>query len=79
MKKKIGTVMESDILVEAKQRAAREGRPLAEIIQNAMISYLHEDISRVDALRAWEKFCSHGSALDRQEIDDLLQEDALAL
>ena len=26
MKKKIGTVMEADVLVEAKERAAREGR-----------------------------------------------------
>lgn len=79
MKKKIGTVMEPDILKEAKQRAAREGRSLAEIIQNAMISYLHDDVPAGDALRACEKFCSHGSALDQREIDELLREDALAI
>ena len=78
MKRKIGTVMETDVLIEAKERAARERRALADIIQDAMINYLHEEVARGDALRACDKFCSHGSALDRHEIDDLLQEDMLA-
>ncbi|NLX24426.1 MAG: hypothetical protein GXY61_00480 [Lentisphaerae bacterium] len=78
MKKKIGTVMEADVLVEAKERAAREGRALADIIQDALINYLHEEIARGDAVRACDKFCSHGSALPLQEIDEILQEDMLA-
>ena len=78
MKRKIGTVMEVDVLIEAKERAAREGRALADLIQDAMTNYLHEDVARGDALRASDKFCSHGSALDRHEIDELLQEDMLA-
>jgi hypothetical protein len=78
MKKKIGTVVESDVLVEAKERAAREGRALADVIQDALINYLHEEVARGDALRACDKFCSHGSALGRHEIDELLQEDMLA-
>jgi hypothetical protein len=79
MKKKIGTVLEAGILTEAKQRAAQESRPLSDIIQAALGYYLHEDIERNDALRACEKFCSHGSSLDRQQIDELLQEDMLAV
>ena len=43
-----------------------------------MNNYLHEEVARGDALRACDKFCSHGSALDRHEIDELLQEDMLA-
>lgn len=79
MKKKIGTVLEAGILTEAKQRAAQESRPLSDIIQDALNYYLHEDIERSDAVRACEKFCSHGSSLDRQQIDELLQEDMLAV
>ena len=54
------------------------GFKLADLIQDAMTNYLHEDVARGDALRACDKFCSHGSALERHEIDDLLQEDMLA-
>ena len=79
MKKKIGTVLEEGILTEAKQRAAQEGRPLADILQDALSFYLHEDIEHSDAMRACEKFCSHGSSLDRQQIDELLNEDVLTL
>ena len=79
MKKKIGTVLEAGILTEAKQRAAQESRPLSVIIQDALSYYLHEDIERSDSLRACEKFCSHGSSLDRQQIDEFLQEDMLAV
>ena len=78
MKKKIGTVVESDVLVGAKERAAREGRALADIIQDALINYLHEDVTRIDAVRACNRFCSHGSTLGRSEIDELLKEDMLA-
>lgn len=79
MKRKIGTVIEEDVLIEAKQRAAQEGRALADVIQDSLTHYLHEDVERSDAVRACEKFCSHGSALDRDEIDELLQEDMLAV
>ena len=79
MKKKIGTVMEADVLTEAKTRAAREGRSLADVIQDALTQYLHEDAYRGDALRACEKFCSHGSTLARAEIEEILQEDLLTV
>lgn len=78
MKRKIGTVMEADVLVEVKERAAREGRAMADIIQDALINYLHEEVARGDAPRACNKFCSHGSTLGRHEIEELLQEDMLA-
>ena len=77
MKKKIGTVLDAGILTEAKQRAVQESRPLSDIIQSALGYYLHEDIENSDGLRACEKFCSHGSSLDKQQIDELLQEDML--
>ena len=79
MKKKLGTIMEADVLTAAKIRAAREGRSLADILQDALTQYLHEDVSRGDAVRACEKFCSHRSGLERAEIDELLQEDMLAV
>jgi hypothetical protein len=78
MKKKIGTVMDEGVLNEAKHRAVREGRPLAKVIEDALTNYLRTDVGRDDALRACEKFCSSGGALDLREIDRILEEDALA-
>lgn len=75
MKRKIGTVLEEDVLIEAKQRAAQEGRAMADVIQDAITRYLHEDVEGSDAVRACEKFCSHGSALERTDIDEILQAD----
>jgi hypothetical protein len=75
MKKKLGTVVEETILVEAKERAAREGRPLAELFQDALSAYIHGDLSRGDAERACRLFCSQRSRLTRQEIEELLKED----
>ena len=79
MRKKVGTVLEVDVMKEAKVRAARDGRPLADLIQDALIEYLHNDTSTVDALRSCERFCSHGRTLPLAEVNELLQEDLLAV
>jgi hypothetical protein len=79
MKKKIGTVIEEDILTEAKLRAAREGRPLSEIFQEALSAYLHGDAGRGDAERACKLFCSHRSHLSLEEINEILEEDLLEI
>lgn len=79
MKRKIGTVLEENLLVTAKHRAALEGRALSDLLQDALNNYLQQDPSRNDAVRACEKFCSHGSSLKREEIDEILQEDMLGL
>ena len=70
-------MLEEGILMEVKRRAVMENRALADVIQDALGFYLHEDIELVDAVRACDKFCSHGRSLDRSEIEELLLEDML--
>lgn len=79
MKRKIGTVIEEDILVEAKARAAREHRPLSELFQEALLIYLHGEGPRSDAERSCKLFCSHRSRLELDELSQLLEEDVLAI
>ncbi len=79
MKKKIGTVLEEKIFYEAKEFAASEGYALSELFQAALFSYLHENVAHNDSLRSCDKFCSHGSSLSLDEINEILQEDMLAL
>ena len=79
MKRKIGTVVEDNILVEAKARAAREQRPLSELFQEALVIYLHGKGPRSDAERSCKLFCSHRSRLELDELSRLLEEDVLAI
>lgn len=79
MKKKIGTVVEEDILAEAKARAAREHRPLSDLFQDALDVYLHTGGPRTDTERSCKLFCSHRSRLDMNELKELLEEDVLAI
>lgn len=77
MKKKIGTIIDDNLLAGAKQRAALERRPLAGLIEDALNGYLEGAPLREDALRALAKFTAHGGLLPPEEIDDILDEDAL--
>jgi hypothetical protein len=79
VKKKIGTVMEEDILAEAKARAAREHRPLSDLLQDALVVYLENEGPRADSERSCKLFCSHKSRLELDEINELLEEDVLAI
>jgi hypothetical protein len=78
MKKKIGTIIDDTLLAGAKQRAALERRPLAGLIEDALNGYLEGAPLREDALRALAKFTAHGGLLPSEEIDEILEEDALA-
>lgn len=79
MKKKIGTVLEEEILGEAKTRAAREHRALSDLFQEALVLFLHGEGPRADAERSCKLFCSHRSRLDLSDINELLEEDVLAI
>ena len=70
-KKKIGTALESKILREVKVFAARTDKALADVIQEALDRYLTRDDECKDALRVAEKFCSHGTSLSLEEIQEI--------
>ena len=78
MKKKIGTIIDEDLLSGAKQRAALEKRALSSLIEDALVGYLDRRPGRDEALRSLEKFASHGGILPPEEIDEILEEDTLA-
>jgi hypothetical protein len=77
MKKKIGTIIDEKLLASVKQRAAAEDQSLAGLIEEALSGYLCRGPAASDHLRALDKFVSHGGLLKREEIDEILSEDAL--
>jgi hypothetical protein len=76
MKQKVGTVLEEDVLRRAKRRASEEGRPLSDLIQDALERYLLEGI-REPAQRdaAYLLFCERPMRLTSEQFKQLLDED----
>lgn len=52
MKQKVVTLLEEDVLGRAKRRAADEGRPLSDLIQDALEKYLTAGLRGRDAVLA---------------------------
>jgi hypothetical protein len=49
------------------------------LIEDALVGYLDRSPGRDEALRSLAKFTSHGGLLPPDEIDEILEEDTLAL
>ncbi len=79
MKKKVGTIIDDDLLAGAKQRAALEKRTLSGLIEEALSGYLEHGPGRNEALRAVAKFTSHSGLLAADELEEILEADTLAL
>ena len=45
MKQKLVTLLEEDVVRRAKQHASDEGRPLSDVIQDALERYLSKDVA----------------------------------
>lgn len=77
MKQKVGTLLEEDVLRRAKRRAADEKRPLSEVIQDALESYLSSrsvEPAKRDA--AFQLFCDRPMKLTSAQFKAVLEEDA---
>ena len=77
MKQKVGTLLEEDVLRRAKRRATDEGRPLSDLIQDALESYLTTgavDPARRDA--AYQLFCERPMKLTALQFQTVVEADA---
>ena len=80
MKQKVGTLLEEDILRRAKRRATDEGRPLSDLIQDALERYLSKGMpepAKRDA--AYELFCERPMRLARGQLKAVLEHDSWEL
>ena len=76
MKQKIGTVIEADVLRRAKRQAVEEGRPLSDLIQDALDTYLMTKLppaNRRDA--AYRLFCEQPMRVSVEDFHEILQAD----
>ncbi len=76
MKQKIGTLIEEDIMRLAKRRAAEEGRPLSDLIQDALVRYLRKDAATPkDRKMAYHLFCERPMKIPAKQLRHVLEED----
>ena len=76
MKQKVGTLLEQDVLRRAKRRATDEGRPLSDLIQDALERYLSKGMpepARRDA--AYQLFCERPMRLAPEPLRAVLGHD----
>lgn len=74
MKRKVGTVLETDLLRRAKRKAADEERPLSDLIQDALDRYLTAgmpDPGLRDA--AYNLFCEQPIRIAPEQFSELLK------
>lgn len=77
MKTKIGTVLEDEVIQKLKERAHNERKPISEIIQEAIITYMQVGGSRKQELRlaALKRLCSSPFNLSHDDWKEIMEED----
>lgn len=77
MKQKVGTLIEEDIMRRAKRRAADEGRPLSDLIQDALATYLSDRVVEpAQREAAYQLYCERPMKLTPSQFKTVLEEDA---
>ena len=77
MKQKIETLIDEEIIKRAKRRAAEERRPLNNLIQDALTSYLNRSVSNAhEREMAYRLFCDRPIRLSSAQFQQVLEEDA---
>ena len=76
-KRKVGTLINVDIMRILKRKAADEGRSLSDLIQDALVKYLSggsADQEKREA--AYRLFCERPFKLDQAQFREILESDA---
>jgi phage FluMu protein Com len=80
MKRKVGTLIEEDVIKLARRQAAEEDRPLIDLIENALVDYLNRkcpDLKKME--EAYKIFCEQPIQITRDQFVEILKEDVLGL
>jgi hypothetical protein len=76
MKKKIGILLDEKIIRQAKRRAVEEGRPLSDVIQDALTSYLSGKVPDPKKReKAYQLFCDRPIRISQNQFRQILEED----
>ena len=75
MKKRLNIFIEVEAIERAKRLAVKEGRPLSDVIQDALVSYLSGKVSDPRKREeAYQLFCEQPMRLSRRQFNEILKE-----
>ncbi len=76
IKKRVAIFIEEEVIRQANQRAAQEGRSLGALIQDALVSFLSSKVpdSRKRE-KAYQLFCEQPMRLSRKQFKEILKEE----
>jgi len=77
VKQKVNIVIEEGIIQSAKRRAAEEGRPLSDLMQDALVRYMRkkEATTTQERRAAYHLFCERPMRIPPEQLRYVLQED----
>jgi hypothetical protein len=76
MKKKLGTRLDEEVIKPIKRRAAEEGSPLSDVIQDALPQYLSSKVpDHRKRAAAYRTFCERPLRLNREQFNHVLEGD----
>jgi hypothetical protein len=77
VKRKVGTLLEEEVLKLAKHRALEEGRPLSDVIQESIVHYLRNNVPDPNKReKACHLFCERPMRISKQQFNEILEEDS---
>jgi len=75
MKRKIGTVLDDDMFIELKTRAAKDNRSISDLIHDALARFLHDDPEQSDRRQAMDLVVNPPLRVDREIMRQVMEED----
>ena len=76
MKIKIGTALEDDIVRKLKITAAKEGRAIRDVLQDALLNYFKSgNLQQSARLEAVNRLCSKPFHVEADELRHIVEED----
>ena len=80
MKETVEILIEEDVIELAKLRAVEEGRPLSDLIEDALVAYLGRKVPDLKKREeAYSIFCEQRIEITRDQFEEILKEDACGL
>ena len=77
MKSKIGILIDEEVIRHAKRRAAEEGRPLSNFIQEALVSYLGKKVPDPRKReKAYQLFCGQPMRISKKHFMEIMGDEA---
>jgi len=77
MKKRVSILIEEEGIRQAKRLAVKEGRPLSDVIQHALVLYLNRKMPEPQKRKnAYQVFCKQPMRITKNQLKKILKVDA---